>query len=62
MKLVHFGPAEMAQARPPVYVVNEIEVKDPAAFKRYADAQSELKAARDQASIFHAFAVEGLPN
>jgi uncharacterized protein (DUF1330 family) len=31
-----------AQAKPPVYVVNEVEVIDPAAMKTYADAQSVL--------------------
>jgi uncharacterized protein (DUF1330 family) len=31
-----------AQAKPPVYVVNEVEVIDAAAMKTYADAQSGL--------------------
>jgi uncharacterized protein (DUF1330 family) len=100
-----------AQAKPPVYVINEIEVTDPAGFKTYADrmgalvtsmggkfivrggktetldgatpgrvtvyvfdsmekmqawhdspAAKELKAIRDKASKFRAFAVEGRSN
>jgi uncharacterized protein (DUF1330 family) len=31
-----------AQAKPPVYIVNEIDVTDQAAFQAYADAQSTL--------------------
>jgi uncharacterized protein (DUF1330 family) len=31
-----------AQAKPPVYIVNEIEVTDKAGFQTYADAQSKL--------------------
>lgn len=31
-----------AQAKPPVYIVNEVDVTDQAAFQTYADAQSKL--------------------
>jgi len=31
-----------AQARAPVYVINEIDVSDPAGFKTYADRQGDL--------------------
>ena len=31
-----------AQAKPPVYVVNEIDVTDKAGFQTYAEAQSKL--------------------
>jgi uncharacterized protein (DUF1330 family) len=31
-----------AQAKPPVYVINEIDVTDPAGFKTYADRQGDL--------------------
>ena len=31
-----------AQAKPPVYIVNELEITDQAGFKTYADAQSKL--------------------
>jgi len=30
-----------AQTKPPVYIVNEIDVTDPAAFQTYADRQSQ---------------------
>jgi uncharacterized protein (DUF1330 family) len=31
-----------AQAKPPIYVVNEVDVTDPAGFKTYAAAQAKL--------------------
>jgi len=31
-----------AQTKPPVYVVNEIDVTDSAGFRKYADAQAQL--------------------
>jgi len=31
-----------AQGKPPVYIVNELEIKDQAGFKAYADAQEKL--------------------
>lgn len=31
-----------AQAKPPIYVVNEVDVTDPAGFKAYAAAQGKL--------------------
>ncbi len=35
-------PTAQAQSKLPVYVINEIEVTDPAAFKAYADRQETL--------------------